>query len=86
MPGAVRPDGRQEARHKGEIVTQKGVEEPDEGHESGAGEGVEARDYVAAEREGVGGRQAEVENQGEAERQVGVERGDGQLGVDKQEW
>ena len=84
--GAVMPGGRQEARHKGEIATKKGVGEPDAESESGAGEGEEAMDVVAAEREEVGEKQAEVENPGEDARLAGVEQGDGQLGVGKQEW
>jgi len=84
--GAVMPGGRQEERHKGEIAMKKGVVGLDAESESGAGEGEEAMDYVAAEREEVGEKQAEVENQGEDARLAGVERGGGQLGVGKQEW
>jgi len=64
----------------------KGVGGPDAESESGAGEGEEAMDFVAVERGEVGEKQAEVENQGEDARLAGVERGDGQLGVGKQEW
>ena len=84
--GAVVPGGRQEARHKGEIATTKGVGELDAGSESGAGEGEEVMDVAAAEREEVGGKQAEVENPGEDARLAGVAQEDGQLGAGKQEW
>ena len=80
------PGGKQEARHKEEIAMKRGVGEPDAESESGAGEGEEAMDFVAAEREEVGEKQAEVENQGEDARLAGVGRGGGQHGVGKQEW
>lgn len=75
--GVVMLGGRQEARYAGEIATKKGVGEPDVECESGAGEGEEAMDVVAAEREEVGEKQAEVENPGEDARLAGVEQGDG---------
>jgi hypothetical protein len=55
------PGGTQEARQRGEIETKKGVGEPDAESENGAGEGEEAMDFVVAEREEVGEKQAEVE-------------------------
>jgi len=58
------PGGRQEERHKGEIATKKGFGEPGAESESGGGEGEEAMDVVAAVREEVGEKQAEVEKQG----------------------